>query len=330
MSKEKCKVEVKSWNRFKISSFAVEPEVLGNEHCFPFLDATVTVKIPTIDKVDRGKNYDNVATVGWRADNNEPIDFRIYKVDVEVSIPVAAVLPEEALNRHPNAVDLFSQAEQNSLMKIAERHEDIAEKSFEYWVRMLRWLRDDSRIGRYEVGSFHSGWSTYLVNAETNKRFWASGQTFYAIGYKALNVGDWEKLQVELSKGTQPPIHMEFKLDAEERIKLGDYNRSLVDMAIACETFLRFVVFQHLPKELNSKLTEYIEEANISQYMNKFFPKVLDEATNKQFNKIKSNLFSLFERRNKLVHLGKSQGIDEQLCRKFLKTTQMLLSMEIV
>ena len=184
MNREERKVKVKSWNRFKISSFAVKPEVIGKEHSFQLLDATVTVKIPTIDKVDRDKRYDNVATVGRRrAKSGEPVDYQIYKVDVEVSISVTATLPEEVLNRSPNAVDLFSQTEQNSLMTITKKHEDVAEKGFKYWVRMLRWLCDDSRIGRYDVGSFHSGRPTYLIDAATNKKFWIGSLTFNAAGF---------------------------------------------------------------------------------------------------------------------------------------------------
>jgi len=162
---------------------------------------------------------------------------------------------------------------------------------------------------------------------ESDTRFWIQGPVFYFLGYKVVTVNEWLEIQQKLSIGSLPPIYIEFKHDAEEQIRIGDYRRSLVDMAIACETFLRFNVLQRLPRKLTSKLSAYIEDANIAQYINNFFPEVIDEATGIQFKKLKSDLFSLFKRRNNLVHMGKDNGIDEKLCLRFLKVTQKLLSM---
>jgi len=321
------KVKIKSWNRFLTRNLAVAPEVLGQEHLFPFENSTVSIKIPSIDQVDRGKGYDEVASVGARrAVDNEPLEFNIHKVDVEVSIPIIVSVPSEVLDRPANAYDLFSDEEQNRLNKVAEQHQSIAEKAFEYWIRVTRWVCDDSRIGRDRVEDFRSGWSTYLIDVERNTKVWIQGHVFYVSKYKTLKPEEWQEIQLRLSNGSQPPIYVELKHDAEENMRLGDYRRSLVDMAMACETFLRFAVLQKLPVELNIKLAAYIEEGNISQYISKFFPEIIDEAANKQFKKLKSDLFSMFDRRNKLVHMGKDDGLDEKLCRKFLKVTQELLS----
>lgn len=321
-------VKVKSWNRFLMRNLGVEPDVMGREHRFPFDNSTVSIKIPSVDQVDRGKNYDEVASVACRRSvDKKPLKFRIHKVDVEVFLSVVLSLPSEILARNPNAFDLLSKQEQKLLGRVAEQHQSVAERAFEYWVRVLRWVCDDSRIGRNEVDSFHSGWSTYLRDAKGNTKFWIQGQTFYLRGYTTLSVDTWQEIQSRLSIGSQPPIFTEFKHDAEEHIRLGDYRRALVDMAIACETFLRFTVLQQLPQELNSKLALCIEEANISQYINKFFPEVIDESANRQFKELKSDLFSLFERRNKLVHMGKDNEIDDNLCSRFLKVTRKLLSM---
>ncbi|KAF5428874.1 hypothetical protein C5S36_16215, partial [Candidatus Methanophagaceae archaeon] len=213
---------------------------------------------------------------------------------------------------------------QKQLDKVAERHQSIAEKAFEYWIRIVRWVCDDSRIGRDKVENYRIGWSTALIDAESDTRVWLFGPTFYALGYKTLSVEEWQEIQSKL--GSQPPIYVEFKHDAEENIRLGDYRRSLVDLAIACEIFLRFAVLQRIPVELNTKQTADIEEANVRQYIEKFFPEIIDEATNKQFKNLTSDLHFLFDRRNKLVHMGKDKGIDKKLCLRLLKVTQELLS----
>ena len=301
---------------------------MGSEHRFVFENSMFAIKIPSIDQVDRGQGYDEVASVGARrVVDNEPLEFHIHKVDVEVSIPVIVSIPSEVLDRPANAYDLFSNEEQKRLNKIAEQHQSIAEKAFEYWIRIVRWVCDDPRLGRDQIEDFHSGWSTYLIGEESGTKIWIQGLVLHVRGYKTLRLEEWNEIQSRLSQGSQPPIYVELKHDAEENIRLGDYRRSLVDMAIACETFLRIAVLQTLPSELNTKLAEYIEEANVSQYINKFFPEIIDEATNKQFKKLKSDLSSLFDRRNKLMHMGKDDGIDEKLCLRFLKVTQELVSL---
>lgn len=320
-------IKVKSWNRFLTRNLAVKPEVLGSEHRFSFEDRTVSIKIPSIDQVDSGQGYDKVASIGARrAVDNEPLEFYIHKIDVEVSKPDTVSIPSEVLNRPPNAHDPFSDEEQKRLDKVAEQHQSTAEKAFNYWIRIVRWVCDDSRIGRDQVEDFRSGWSTYLIDAESDTKVWIQGQVFHVLGYKTLRVEEWQEIQSKLSLGSQPPIYVEFKHDAEEHIRLGDYKRSLVDMAIACDTFLRFTVLQRLPVELNTKMAAYIEKANVHLYINQFFPGIIDKATNKQFKKLTSDLRALFKQRNKLVHMGKDEGIDEKLCLRFLKVTQELLS----
>jgi hypothetical protein len=119
------------------------------------------------------------------------------------------------------------------------------------------------------------------------------------------------------------------KFDAEERISVGDYRRALMDLAMSCETFLRYKVLHSLPSKLKPAIVTHLEEANIRQYLTKFFPELLDKDEQRQFKKLKSNLHSLFDRRNKLVHLGKGDGVDEQLCLRFVKVTDELLSLRI-
>jgi hypothetical protein len=324
---KKLQREVKSWNRFLTTYLAVEPTILGSDHRFSFEDTTVSIRIPSIEQVDRGQGYDEVASVrARRTVDNELLEIEIHKVDVEVIMPAIVLVPSEVLDRPPNAYELFSDEERNGLNKVAYRHQLIAEKAFEYWIRVIRWICDDSRIGRDRVKDFRSGWKTYLVDTERNSRIWTPGHAVYISRYRTLNLEDWQEIQLRLSESSQPPIYVELKHDAEESIRLGDYRRALVDLAMACETFLRFAVLQTLPGELNIKITAYIEEGNISQYINKFFPEIIDEVTNKQFKKLKSDLFSMFDHRNKLVHMGKLDELDEKLCRRFLKVTQELLS----
>jgi hypothetical protein len=320
---ETRQIEVKSWNRFLTRNLAVKPEVLGCEHRFSFDDRIVSIKVPSSIQVDRERGYNKSTSVASianrRAVDDEPLEYYIHSVDVEVSIPDTLTIPSEVLNLPPNAPEV------SQLMKFVEQHKPIAEKAFEYWIRIVRWVCDDSRIGQNKVENYRSGWSTKLIDVESDTTVFGT-QKFYALGYKTLSVEEWEKIRSELSSSSQPPVYVELKHDAEENIRLGDYGLSLLYLAFACEVFLRFAVIGTLPKTLNDEVIRYIERANVSLYIDKLFPEILDVATKKQFKSIKSDLHSLSEHRNKVVHMGNDEGVDEKLCLRFLKVTEELLS----
>jgi hypothetical protein len=76
-----------------------------------------------------------------------------------------------------------------------------------------------------------------------------------------------------------------------------------VDLATACELFLRAVVLRSLPAGLRPALRESIDRESISQYFNRFFPRAISEAARRQYNKkqynrknMKQELSSLFSR----------------------------------
>ncbi len=87
------------------------------------------------------------------------------------------------------------------------------------------------------------------------------------------------------------------------------------------------MVLRNLPDELNEKFKKFIEDGNINQYVNQFFQEIINEIGNRQFRKMQPDLRSLFGRRNDLLHLGKADGINKQLCERFLKTTKDLLGL---
>jgi len=323
---ETRKVKIKSWNRFLTTGLVVKPEILGAEHEFSFQNSFVTIRIPSIDQVDRGKGYDEVVSVGSRrATDDEPLEYDIHKVDVEVSIPIITSIPSEVLNRNANAYEILSNEKQKELNQIATNHESIAEEAFEYWIRVIRWIKNDSRIGRRQIEKLID-WSVRLFDDESKHKIWIGGGVFHVEGYKTIKPDEWQEIQSKLESGSQPPIFVELKHDAKENIELGDFRRSVIDMAMACETFMRFSVVQKLPRELSLKLIEYVEMANVNQYIDRFFPEILDEIGKNKFKALKAELAILFKKRNKLVHMGQDDGIDEDLCKKLLLTTESLLS----
>jgi hypothetical protein len=327
--------QVKSWNRFAITHLGAQPDVMGHEHHFHFNQNMITVKLPQVEQADRGGSYDEVASVkAWSADG-KPLYYEVYKVDVETSGNVRLEFPLEVLNRPPNALDLFSKEEQAHLNEVGSQYQSIAERALEYWVRIVRWTCDDFRISRDRGEGFYSGWTIRLVDVETGKRVWIPTAVFLVSAYRTVSLKEWEDIQQRLSDELYPSVYIEHKHDAEEYIERGDYRRAIVDLAAACELFLRVVVLRSLPAGLRPALQESIDSESISQYFNRFFPKAISEAARREYNKkqyngnnMKRELASLFSRRNGLLHAGKDDGVNRQICERFLKMTKDLLGLQ--
>ena len=320
---------IRSWNRFVTEGLAVLPEVMGRRHNFRFENAEIEIQLPSIEQVDRESKYDEVATVGSRwAKTDAPIEFRILKVDVVVRLGHRVSLPAGVLTVNANAFDLIPQQQQHRLEKLASEHAVVAEEAVEYWLSTLRWITDDYRIVRPYLASGGGDWGVRLYDDNTQKRVWVQSSTVHVAGYHRIAEGDWESANQRLVSGRRAPIHVSLKHDAEKFLALGDYRRSLIDLAISCETFLRNSVLEQLPSELNREVRDFIEQGNINQFSSRLLPSMLSPDAAQQYRRnFKPELASLFSKRNDIMHRGDSVAATAETCRRFLKLLNDLFAL---
>ena len=323
---KKSEVNLYSWNRFITRNLVILPELLGKVLQFKFENHTIKIILPGIDTVERGGGFDSIISVGARrTSDNKPIEYDVHKVDIEVIKPIRKRIPTEAIKRNANAYELFSQKEQEELNNIAYKYKEIAEKAFEYWMRILRWKCDDSRIGSPEIYDYHSGWNSNLKDLESNKKIWIEGHVFHVRGYKKVDIQQWIEIKQAVQRGLEPPIYIEYKHSAEQNFKVGDLNKAVIDLAISCETYLKSTVLDKLPRDLEQNFVDHIERINIHQYIDKFFTESLDDQQKKMYDKIKPGLRKLFDDRNKIMHKGITDRLTHEACKKHLQTTSELI-----
>lgn len=322
-ARQKC--EATSWNRFLTRSLSVNPEIMGLKHKFQFEKNHIEISIPDTSKVTSNHDGSDIATVSSRwASNNQPIDYDIHQVDVITNRGCSIAINPEALKKPPNAYDLYTQAEREQFQAHCIDHELLAIRAFEYWLSILRWRLDDYRIGQPEVIGNSSGWSTRLEDRESKKTIWVQTALITVQGSKKINLEEWNDIQNQLTLSKSIPIYVSLKHDAEASMKHGDYARSIVELAMACEVFMRFMVIDRLPNELKQNLVEAIEELNINQYVTKHFKSLIPEANLKEYGPLSKELSSLFSKRNKIVHIGKNEGTDRENCIRFIGVTNKL------
>lgn len=237
-------------------------------------------------------------------------------------------LPSEVLDRPPKAVDLFSANQRKGLDKQAERYGEIAAEAFDLWIRTLRWKCRSSLIGRPAIQGFETAWGTYLLDDCSKKRIWVAPRMLTLGRYKRVTVQHRIAVGDALENGLSPPVFYDLLFDGEEHLRVGDLQRAVVDLAVACESFVRAEVVQWLPSTLKEALRNYIEEANVRQFAIHFFPEILTPEDQKRLERLNCSLHRLFDARNTILHSGHKEDLTLDDCSEFLDVARELFSME--
>lgn len=324
------KLQPISWNRFITRGFGVKPELLGLSHNFLFQGFQITIHLPQQASYREEEERATRATVfSWRENEGDkiPLEVAIESVDVTIQSIEDVTIPKEALDNPPKLYDLFSEQQQEHLNNLASRYGTIAEEAFDLWVRTLRWKTNYGAIGRSEIQGSSSGWSTYLLDPISQKRFWAAPHIMTLSSIPSIDRTTWDKVQFALQSRLEPPVYYDLMFDAVEHIEISDLQRAVVDMAVACEAYMRKAVMQRLPQALSQNVYRYIDEANIRQVLNHFFPDTLNDDERKTLKSMNSNLQNLFNSRNTILHSGRKAGLTQEECNKYLETTRKLLAL---
>ena len=332
---DETKRRLESWNRFIIRNLVVEPNLLGQFHEFVLDDYIVRIQLPCSDKLTTQTAYplEGVSVYSHRKiDGQEvPQSYFIHSVDASVSLPQPVRLPVDAVSGKSITRDCFSNEEQSYLDNVAKQCRRTAEDAYDLWVRTLRWKCDNSGIGRFEIQGPESGWDTYLIDKPTGNRIWSASIRLVITFHSAVTMEEWKATDMALRKGLRPPVYWDLKFDAAQHLYHGNPQRAVIDMAVACETYLRATVMQALPDCLGSTVRTCIDQANIRQYINKFFPEVLSELETRRYSKsLKSNLHKLFNLRNTILHSGPTGELKVEECRLLLDATNQLLTIRDV
>ena len=135
----------------------------------------------------------------------------------------------------------------------------------------------------------------------------------------------WEAAASVLRAGCRPPVSIDLLMDAEEHMKMGDLQRATVETAMSCEVFLRNLLAESLPSSLQPSVSQYIDDANIRQVLEKFIRDILSPEEIKIVDKIRSKLHKLFDTRNSIVHKGNGADLTQPLCKGWLEAVASLL-----
>jgi len=213
------------------------------------------------------------------------------------------------------------------LNEIASYQGGIAERAFEYWLKVIRWQSDNSLIGRPEVRGFESGWSTYIIEKDTRKRIWIGAEISLVEREKFITEQEWNNIDKLVKQGVHSPVYVDYYFDALEHFRLEDWGRCVIDLAVSCEALVRGFVVNNLPSDQPKSITNYIDQANIHNYIDKFVSDFLDPVKKKDYDNFKKDVKDLFVMRNIMAHRGKLSSLSSKDCQRFIKAIRNIIDL---
>lgn len=322
--------ELASWNRLLTRDLAISPGLVGFFHKFSFEGRTVVINLPGTEKLPNEPNQGDLLSFnGWRETEGKkmPLYYWVHSVDITVSLPSAVALTPEILNNPPNAYEIVSKSKQEKLDLLAKDSAPLTRRAFNLWLRVLRWKSNYGAIGRPEFRGQGSGRGIHLITESSGQRIWIWHDAFRSRGATPITPEIWKAAELALLNQLIPPVYTELMFDAIEHMGLGDLQRALVDMAVACETYLRKIIADSLPTGIIDSMTEYIDDANIRKVLTKFVPDLINEKQKRNLKNIKSTLHQLFDKRNDILHSGKVEDLTITECEKYLEATKRLFQL---
>lgn len=274
-----AEVELEAWSRFDTPHVTIAPASLGLSHVFSFEGYEIAIRLPTTESLpeyDEPGEYVVGARLSlniWAAGTFPWVN--VHNVDVVVNIPGRTPMPEEARTT-PITHEFFSEEEEERLDELATHYGDLAYRAFDRWIRTLRWKADDYPMGMPELSGVKvTGSRTEIREKDSPNRFWAGGQEISLFAGKPVTGEVWNKVSEALNAKESPPIFYDLLYSAMARLERGDLRLTIIDAAVAAETFMRTAVQAGLSAGLGASLEGYSKDTPIRQVVNKFFPKCL-------------------------------------------------------
>lgn len=157
-------------------------------------------------------------------------------------------------------------------------------------------------------------WSTtYLVNSQSNERFFSAPYLLNLEYNKAVTKRAWTKAQEALSKNLSVPIWHIYLAEAHQRLRLGDQRRFIIDLAIAIETVVRQAVEKFLRIPINSTFQKKVSRMSIESLLSDWRKMGFN---NVEWKRVDINqVRKVVEERNAIMHRGKVPLLDKEECK---------------
>ena len=287
-------------------------ELIGRRHTFKYGGRRIDLRLPSEYSGRLGADFNDKLgdrARGVRYRKNDCIEVSVREIDVAAQIfdSDKIVLNEAMVTSAANPNHLFGIANVDGEFRAeARKISGIVTQAFEYWCRVARW-----KSGHWHIGlpvaehDAHPGFR-HIAAVDPHVHICAFNDTVNVYRWPAVSLESWNNIQKAVDAEAMPPIWIDFFFSAKRKAFSGELIESLVDCAIAAETFVRNNLVDSLGAvaDQEPEIRRLIERWHISDVLGKF--KKIKALKRASLSKTElGQLQNTFKLRNLILHRGK-------------------------
>jgi len=305
MPKLRKEIELSIWTRFRAYNFAIAPSLAGACHNLEIDGLPVRISLP---KRPKKKNWNDefgdITCNSWRSrgERDYPIEFNVHDISIALDTGQKLSVRPESIGRVN--VSLFNKAERQRYNRLFEKFGPKLNSAFDRWVDTIRWASGISMICQTTDKLQRQSYANYMVDKNSNKRFYAVSQTMVVTLQSAVTKRDWNRAQDALSRNFEVPIWWHYYASAAHNSKINHNRECIIELAIALETIVRVLMGQFVNEPKNKCFEDKVGRIGINNIISDWRKLGFD---NKAWERMKPDINligKVFDKRNRIMHRG--------------------------
>lgn len=292
--------------------------ILGATHSFSHAAHQTRVSLPSAEFLEGSHDPSGASaelvhfSSGYVGQNFERSFYEVGCIYVEVDVQERvrihrSLLDVDAVQKSPELI-----ADYPHLETLSVRYEELASSAWAYWMRVARWAINEPLIG---VPSWSSDGSRQLqmprlTEKTTGFSIWKSMGIIRLSGSCNVDQQRWTHIEKVLRNELTPPVWFDYMVEAEQRFYNLDFSGCVLSSAIACETLARACYFYLIGTPIHPTAAEMVDRTAAQAIIGRW--KKLTGID------VDGKVHRIFDTRNRLVHSGRADVIDETMARDTL------------
>jgi hypothetical protein len=307
---ETISVKAEYREKFKVKHLAMVPSLQGKAVSFHLDDHSIKIELPTFSPEAKLSPGMEAEADTWDSTNGNVLSVYIYVVRVIIE-DLTFTIPATAAQHEFVNTPLFSSAEREALDQKSDELYLLARQALDLFIRTARWKTGMALLdvdNRPDSPSLNGG---RLINLAHGGSFYVPRISRIAVVPPRINLTSqiWQSIADALTNGEAPPVWSEFAASAARRIEVADLQAGVIDLAIGAEAAIRQFPRVSMTKRKN-KLSTILD--NWDQFG---FP-----PAGQWF----SDLRTLIDVRNQIMHSGADKRLNLSFCKKSLSAVKSL------
>lgn len=328
MPKLRKEIELRIWTAFRAYNFAIAPSLAGACHNFEIDGLPVRISLP---KRPKKKNWNDefgdITCNSWRSRGGRyyPTQFNVHNIAIALDTDQKFSVRPESIGRVD--VSLFNKSERQRYDRLFEKYAPKLNSAYDRWVDTIRWASGISMICQTADKLQRQSYANYLVEKNSNKRFYASSHTIVVMRQSAVTKRDWNRAQDALSRNLEVPIWWHYYASAAHNSMINHNRECIIELAIALETLVRVLVGQLINEPKNKWIEDKVSRIGINNVISDWRKIGFD---NKAWERMKPDIKlirEVIDKRNGIMHRGKLEPISMKDKNRYLDATRNFITL---